>query len=182
MATYNVTITNGSGSQELPAGLYNVTAAVTGYDNVTLDPSTFTATTGTGSESFTIAAAGTLTLNVNETGASGGTPITAGTFIRCSADGNTEYGTAKTVDASGVCEFDHVPYGDAVTPYEFYIRQLTSDTTHSIFDGVITIQMAALTQTEYVQNLPAAQQDFSFTDQYYSGLPISGSLTFDGPQ
>lgn len=182
MAQYNVTITNGTGSQDLPAGLYNVTTAVTGYSNITLDPNTFTATTGTGSQAFTVAAAGTLTLNVNETGASGGTPITSGTFIRCNQTGTTDYGTAKTVSALGVCTFNNVPYGDGTTPYTFYVRQLTSDSSHSIQAGVITVSMDAETKTQYVQNLPAALQSFTFTDANYSGLDISGTLTFDGPQ
>lgn len=43
MAEYVVTIKNGTGSENLPAGLYNVAASVTGYDGA-LDPTTFTAT------------------------------------------------------------------------------------------------------------------------------------------
>lgn len=86
MAEYIVTITNGTGSELLPAGNYNVAASVTGYDGA-LDPTTFAATTSEGSQAFTLAATETLTLNVNETGALGGTPITSGTFIRCSQDG-----------------------------------------------------------------------------------------------
>lgn len=181
MAQYVVTITNGAGSRNLPAGLYDVTANVTGYAGV-LDPDSFTATTSTGSESFTLAATGTLTLTVNETGASGGTPITSGSFIRCSADGLTTYGTAKTVSGIGECVFDHVPFGDGVTPYTIYVLQLTSDGEHNIHSGVIAVDMEASTQGEYVQNSLAAEQDFALEDAYYSGLNLSGSLTFDGPQ
>ncbi len=181
MADYIVTITNGTGIELLPAGNYNVAASVTGYDGA-LDPTTFTATTSTGSQAFTLAATGTLTLTVNETGASGGTPITAGTFIRCSQDGLTEYGSAKTVSGSGICVFDHVPFGEIGSPYTFYIKQLTSDTTHNIHVGVISIAMEDSTQDEYVQNTLAAEQSFTFTDENYSGLNLSGTLTFTGPQ
>lgn len=181
MPDYIVTITNGTGSELLPAGDYSVAASVTGYDGA-LDPTAFTATTSTGAQAFTLAATGTLTLTVNETGAAGGTPITAGTFIRCSQDGLTEYGTAKTVDGTGICIFDHVPFGDGGSPYAFYIKQLTSDATHNIYVGVITIDMAGATQDEYVQNTLAAEQTFTLADENYSGLTLSGTLTFTGPQ
>lgn len=181
MAEYVVTIKNGTGSENLPAGLYNVAASVTGYDGA-LDTTTFTATSSAGAQAFTLAATGELTLNVNDMGGVGGNPITSGTFIRCSQDGLTEYGTAKSISTQGVCIFNNVPFGDGVTPYTFYVKQLTSDTTHAIHVGVIAIQMAASTQSEYVKNDPAAEQTFTFTDVNYSGLNLSGSLTFTGPQ
>ena len=115
MAQYVVNITNGSGSEKLPIGQYDVTAAVPGY-NGALDPTTFTATGSEGTQAFTISADGTLTLIVNETGAEGGTPVTAGTFIRCNSDGSETYGPAKTIDATGNCVFDAVPYGTAESP------------------------------------------------------------------
>ncbi len=181
MAEYIVTITNGAGSELLPAGNYNVAASVPGYDGL-LDPSTFEATALEGAQAFTLAATGTLTLTVNETGASGGTPITDGTFIRCSQDGLTEYGAAKDVDGSGICIFDHVPFGESESPYTFYIKQLTSDKTHNVHTGVIAVEMQASTQEEYVQNTLAAEQSFTFADANYSGLTLSGTLTFTGPQ
>lgn len=181
MSQYVVTITNGAGSQRLPTGAYDVTASVTGYTGL-LDPTTFTATGSPGSEDFTVAAEGTLTLVINETGASGGTPITSGTFIRCNSDGSTTYGTAKTVSAIGECVFDHVPYGTGVAPYAFYVKQLTSDGSHNFDTAPITIDMASTTQTNYVLNALAALQSFTLVDAYYSGLNVSGSMTFDGPQ
>lgn len=177
MSQYVVTITNGAGSERLPIGSYNVTASVTGYTGV-LDPTTFTASGTPGSESFTIAAEGTLTLVVNETGASGGTPITGGTFIRCSADGSQTYGTAKTISATGECVFDHVPYGTTLAPYELYVKQLSSDGRHNFDANPITIQMEEDTQTNYVLNDLAALQSFTLEDAYYSGLKVGGSMTF----
>ncbi len=181
MAQYVVTITNGTGSEFLPTGNYDVTASVAGYDGA-LDPTTFAATALGTAQAFTLAATGTLTLTVNDTGDSGGTPITSGTFIRCSQDGLTEYGTAKTIDGSGTCIFDHVPFGESGTPYTFYIKQLTSDAAHNIHADVIAIDMEGVTQAEYVHNPPAAEQTFTFADENYSGLTLSGTLTFTGPQ
>ena len=181
MARYTVDIINGSGSQVLPKGTYTVTAAVEGYSGV-LDPSTFTAGTAEGSQAFTIEATGTLTLQINETGAEGGTPITEGAFVRCNQDGSVTYGEAKPIGETGVCTFDHVPFGTAEAPVTFYVRQQTSDKTHNRKEEVVAISMAAQTQSEFVQNTPAALQSFTFADANYSGLAVDGSLTFDGPQ
>ena len=181
MAQYVVTITNGTGSQILPKGKYDVTASVPGYAG-TLDPSTFTASELEGNQSFTIAATGTITLHVNDTGASGGTPVTSGSFIRCNSDGTETYGTAKTIDAMGACTFDFVPFGTSEAPIDVYVKQLTSDETHNVHPGVVTVSMSEPNQTQYVQNTPAALQSFTFADANYAGLNLNGTLTFEGPQ
>lgn len=179
MATYNVTITNGSGSQSMQAGTYNVSGTIAGYDASTLTPTTYTATTTEGTGTFTVSATGTLTFNVNETGAAGGTPVTGGTMIMTDSTGATEYGTAVTIGATGDAVFNNVPFGDTGTPYVLYFKQLTSDTTHNIFEGVITVNMTSSTQTEYVQNTLIAEQTFTLTDANYTGLPItSATLEF----
>ncbi len=180
MAQYNVTITNGSGKINLPAGKYTVTSNIPGYTG-TLTPTTFTATTSAGSQDFTLSATGTLTLNANETGALGGTPIKGGTFIRCSQDGLETYGTEKTVNSSGICVFNNVPYGSTGSPQTFYIKQLTSDATHNIKTEVITINMENQTSDVYVQNNLIAEQQFTLADPNYSGNNLNGTLTFDGP-
>ncbi len=177
MANYDVTITNGSGSEAMQAGTYTVSATANGYDTGTLSPTTFTATANAGSEDFTLSANGTLTFNVNETGAAGGTPITSGSIIMTDATGTTEYGQAVTIDASGNAVFANVPYGDAGTPFTLYFKQLSSDDTHNVFDGVITVQMTSATQTEYVQNTGIATQTFTLRDANYD-LPIDGTLSF----
>ena len=82
MANNNVTITNGQGTGKIKSGAYTVSASsAPGYDVSTLSPTSYTATTSSGSQAFTISAKGTLTLVVNETGASGGTPVTSGSII-----------------------------------------------------------------------------------------------------
>ncbi len=177
MANYNVTITNGSGSQAMQSGTYNVTATASGYDASTLSPTTFTATANAGTGAFTLSANGTLTFNVNETGAAGGTPITSGSLIMTNATGTEDYGQAVTIGTDGNAVFANVPYGDAGTPFTLYFRQLSSDDDHNPYEGVITVQMTAQTQTEYVQNTAIAEQTFSLTDANY-GLPITGTLNF----
>ena len=181
MAQYVVTITNGAGSKILPKGTYNVTASVPGYTGL-LSPSTLTVGDTDASQAFTIAATGTMTLNVNETGAAGGTAVTGGTFIRCNSDGSETYGTAKTVDSSGVCTFNNVPFGTSEAPINVYVKQLTSDDTHNVFADVVAVAMDTMAKIQYVQNAPAALQSVTLTDANYAGLNMDGTLTLDGPQ
>ena len=178
MANYDVTITNGTGSQNMKAGTYTVSATeATGYDLTTLSPTTYTATTSEGSGTFTLSANGTLTFIVNETGAEGGTPITSGSIIMTDSTGTTEYGTAVTINSSGEAVFENVPYGTQSEPFVLYFKQLTSDDTHNIYNGVISVSMTGQTQTEYVQNTTIATQTFTLTDANYD-LPIDGTLAF----
>ncbi len=180
MANYNVTITNGNGSQAMQKGSYNVTATANGYDVSTLTPQTFVAGTTAGSENFTLSANGTLTFNVNETGVAGGTPITSGSIVMTDSTGATEYGSAVSIGANGDAVFNNVPYGSTDSPFVLYFKQLATDENHNIFEGVITVNMTAQTQTEYVENLPIAVQTFTLTDANYTGLPIDGTLIFTG--
>ncbi len=178
MANYNVTITDGNGSQAMQKGTYNVTANVPGYDNSTLTPTTYTATDAEGSQTFTISANGTLTFVVNETGAAGGTPVTSGTIVMTDETGNTEYGQPVTIDSTGNAVFDNVPYGTTADPFTLYFKQLTTDDDHNIFDGVITVTMQSQTQTEYIVNTSTAVQTFTLNDANYTGLPVNGELDF----
>jgi len=180
MANYNVQITNGVGSQSMQSGTYDVTVEANGYEASTLSPTTFTATAAAGSENFTLCANGTLTLIFNETGAEGGTPVTGGSVVMTDAAGTTEYGSAVTIGSNGEAVFNNVPYGDG-TPYVLYFVQKATDDEHNVYDGVITVNMSAATQTQYVENLPCAVQSFTLTDQTYDGLPIANAtLTFTG--
>ncbi len=174
MANYNVTITNGTGSESMKAGLYNVTATANGYDVSTLDPKTFNATSAEQTENFTLTANGTLTFNVNETGAEGGTPVTSGTIVMTDQSGNTTYGEAVNINATGDAVFNNVPYGTGIT---LYFKQLTTDDNHNIDDSIITVTMTDQNQTAYIQNTPIALQSFTLNDATY-GLPIDGELVF----
>ncbi len=177
MANYNVTITNGTGSQVMQKGTYDVTATAQGYDVSTLTPTTFTATDAAQTQAFTLTANGTLTFIVNDTGAAGGTPITSGTIVMTDETGTTEYGSPVTIGADGTAVFNNVPYGTTDEPFTLYFKQLTTADDYNIFEGVITVSMTAQTQTEYIQNTAAAEQTFTLTDATY-GMPIDGSLNF----
>ena len=177
MANYTVNITNGTGSQDMKAGSYNVVlTSAPGYETTTLSPTTYTVGTSAGSGTFTVSASGTLTIVVNETGAAGGTPVTSGTIVMTDSTGNTEYGSAVTISASGEAVFDNVPYGSSETPYALYFKQLTSDDGHNVYDGVITVNMTSNTQTEYVQNTAIATQSMTLSDANYSGLPVNSAV------
>lgn len=179
MANYTVNITNGQGSQAMKAGQYTVSASsAPGYDISTLSPTTFTATTSTGSQAFTLSANGTLTFNVNETGAQGGTPITSGSIVMTDSTGTTQYGEVVSIGATGDAVFANVPYGTNEAPYTLYFKQLSTDAGHNIHTGVITVTMTAQTQTEYVLNSAISEQTFTLTDANYAGLPIQ-SATLD---
>ncbi len=141
MANYNVTITNGTGGQAMQTGNYSVSVNAAGYTNSSLTPKSYSATAETGQGVFTLAAEGTLMFIVNETGASGGTPVTSGTIIMTDSTGNTTYGSAESIDSNGNAVFENVPYGNAESPYTIYFRQLTTDDTHNIYSNVMDTLM-----------------------------------------
>ena len=184
MANYNVTITNGQGSQAMKAGSYAVTAIqAQGYDLTSLAPTSYTATQSEGTGTFTLSASGTLTFVVNESGASGGTPVTSGSIVMTDQAGTTQYGSPVTISATGEAIFSNVPYGTSSSPFILYFKQLSSDENHNIYEGVITVQMESETQTGYVQNTPIATQNITLTDANYSGLSIpSATLNFEQNQ
>lgn len=126
---YNININNGTGSENIQDGVYNVTATANGYDNSSIDPSSVTITTGTDEYAFTIAATGTLTLHVTEDGTSGGTPVVGATFIRTDSSGN-EYGSEITTDSNGDAVFNNVPFASSSAPTIYY-KQKSSDSRHS---------------------------------------------------
>ena len=180
MANYNVTITGGTGSESMKKGNYSVTVQASGYEATTLSPTSYTAGTTAGSGTFTLSANGALTLVFNETGASGGTAVTSGSVVMTDQAGTTEYGSPVTIGATGSAVFENVPY-NSETPYVLYFVQKSTDAGHNVYDGVITVNMASASETQYVVNLPIAEQTFTLTDANYSGLPIAAAtLTFTG--
>ena len=176
MSNYNVEITDGQGTTKMKAGTYTVSATeANGYDVTTLTPTSYTATTSTGSGTFTLSATGTLTFIVNETGAQGGTPVTSGTIIMTNSTGTEEYGLAVSINSQGEAIFNNVPHGSSGTPYQLYFKQLTTDESHNIYEGVISVSMTSETQTEYIQNSAIETQTITLTDANYDGLPISSA-------
>ena len=174
MADYNVTIINGTGSQTMNAGDYEVSAIYApGYDMETLSPTTFTATSQTSTGAFTLSASGTLTMIFNETGAVGGTPITSGTVVMTDPTGALEYGSVVDIDSNGTAIFNNVPYGSEQSGYTLYFKQLTSDENHNPYPNVFAVGMGGETQTEYILNEPkAVLQNFTLTDANYPNLPV----------
>ena len=72
MASINIPINNGTGSQSVANGNYNVTVTSVGYDVSTLNPSTINVVDGTNDYSFTVGATGTLTIHVSDDGTATG--------------------------------------------------------------------------------------------------------------
>ena len=181
MANYNLNITDGEGKIAMKAGEYNVlVVSAPGYDTTSLSPTTYTATGTAGTGTFTLSASGTLTFVVNDTGASGGNPVTSGTIVMTDSTGSEEYGTPVTIGATGEAVFNNVPYGSSGTPFTLYFKQLTTDDTHNIYEGVITVSMESETQTDYILNSPIAEQTITLNDANYSGLKIpSAELNFE---
>ncbi len=171
-----VTITNGVGTSNLINDTYSVTAAVTGYDNSSINPSSVTIEEGTNTYAFTISSTGTLTLHVSEDGTSSGTPIVGATFIRTDSSGN-EYGTAITSDASGNAVFNNVPFDQTNAP-TIYFKQTASDGDHEFSSAVQSTTMTTSTETLEIQNTVGALRTINLTDANYANLPIDGSLTF----
>ena len=171
-----VTITDGVGSIDLINKNYEVSADVTGYDNTSILPSTVNVVEGTNNYAFTIAATGTLTLHVTETGQSDGTAVVGATFIRTDSEGN-EYGTQITSDANGDAVFNNVPYSDSSAP-TIYFKQLSSDGSHEFDSSVQNTTLSTSTSTMQITNTIGALRTITLTDSNYQNLPIeNASLT-----
>ena len=172
-----VTITNGTGTTDLINGNYNVTANVNGYDNSTIDPSSITVDESTNSYAFTIAATGTLTLHVTDSGTTTGNPIVGATFVRTDENG-TEYGTSITTDSNGDAIFNNVPFAATDAPLIYY-KQTSSDGDHEFSTSVQSTSMTTDTATIQIQNEIGATRTINLTDANYQSLPITGTLTLN---
>lgn len=165
-----VTITNGSGTANLINDTYTVTAESTGYNNLSIDPSSVTIENGTNSYAFTISATGTLTLHVTEEGTVGGTPIVGATFVRTDSVG-TQYGNEITTDSSGNAIFNNVPFAQTDAPVIYY-KQTASDGNHEFDATVKSATLTEQTDTLEIQNTLGALRTITLTDANYDNLPI----------
>ncbi len=168
---YIIQIDNGTDTLQIVNGTYDVTASATGYNNDSISPVSISVIAGTDSYSFTIAATGTLTLHVTETGAVGGTPLQGATFVRCNVDGTVIYGTAITSDENGNAEFPFMPFAAADAPLIYY-KQTASVGEHDYDGSVQSITMTTNTRTIEVTNAPAALRTITLNDANYPNLPI----------
>lgn len=172
-----ITITGGTGTEELINATYSVDADVTGYDNSSINPNSVTVVDGTNNYAFTIGATGTLTLHVTEDGTASGTPIVGATFYRTDSTG-TEYGTVITTDSNGDAVFNNVPFAETNAPTIYY-KQTASDGDHEFNSAVQNTTMTINTSTIQIQNAVGATRTITLTDTNYSNLPIdTATLTF----
>ena len=173
---YTITIVNGEGTEGIESGIYEVSAAIAGYDIDTIDPKSLTVTGDTSEYSLTVSASGTLTLHVTEEGTEDGTPVVGASFKRCDSAGNT-YGEAVVSNDSGDAVFENVPYAEADGPV-VYCKQIESDGSH---DFELDLQSETLLEestTIQVFNPPVTSKTLKLTDANYSGLPIdAGEIT-----
>ena len=165
-----VNITNGTGTTDLINGTYTVEAAVTGYDNTSINPTSITVDAQTNNYAFTISATGTLTLHVTDTGTVAGTPILGATFIRTDATG-TEYGSLITTDATGNAVFNNVPFAETGAP-TIYFKQTASDGDHEFSTDVHSTTLTTQTSTVEIINAVGATRSITLTDTNYDNLPI----------
>ncbi|MBP3635892.1 MAG: hypothetical protein J6J17_05545 [Bacilli bacterium] len=171
-----IPITNGKGSKELSNGNYTVSANVNGYDNSTILPLEQEITQDINEYSFTISAAGTLTLHVSDDGTDVGVPIEGAVFYRCDSSGAT-YGDPITTDVDGNAIFNFVPYSDTNAPI-IYFKQIQSDGEHDFNAELQNTTLDTETKTLEIMNQTAAERQINLTDANYSGLPIEeGNIT-----
>ena len=173
---YVINISNGTGSEYILNGSYDVTAAVTGYDNDSILPATQVITADTDTYGFTIASTGTLTLHVTEDGTAEGTPVVGAVFYRCDSAGTT-YGSPITSDSNGEADFEHVPFAASGAPLIYY-KQTASDGEHEYNPALVNTTMTTSTKTIEVENTPAKLRTITLTDANYANLPIAtGTIT-----
>lgn len=172
---YNISITNGQGTENILNGSYSVTTNTVGYDNTTIDPSSVTIVEGTDSYAFKLAATGTLTVHVTEEGTSDGTSVVGATFKRTDSTG-TEYGDVITTNEQGNAVFNNVPFAATGAPIIYY-KQLASDGNHEYSSEVRQITLTESTGTVEIQNAIPALRTISYTDANYDGLPLTGEIT-----
>ena len=171
MARHTIPITNGKGSIELVAGIYNATAIAGGYDASTLNPKSVTIIDGTDTYAFTISAKGILTLHVTDTGdPNTGVQIVGAKFIRTDSTG-TIVGNEIITNDNGDAVFNNVPFAETGSTAIYY-KQISSDGGHTFDDTVKSITMTEETETVQITNPPAPVRNFTLMDASFPNIPI----------
>ena len=171
MARHTIPITNGKGSIELVAGIYNATAIAGGYDASTLNPKSVTIIDGTDTYAFTISAKGILTLHVTDTGdPNTGVQIVGAKFIRTDSTG-TIVGNEITTNEDGNAVFNNVPFAETGSTAIYY-KQISSDGGHTFEDTVKSIIMTEENETVQITNPPAPVRNFTLMDESFPNIPI----------
>ena len=172
---YVINITDGVGSSNVLTGSYSVSAAVSGYDNSSIDPASLVVDAATLEYTLKISATGTLTLHVSENGTESGVSIVGAKFVRCDKDGNS-YGNEIVSDVSGNAVFNNVPFSSD-SEILIYYKQTASDSEHDFDTSLKSISMADSTKTEQIINSLPSLKQFGLVDANYENLPINGSIT-----
>lgn len=173
--TYDISITNGTGTEKVANSTYSATGNFAGFDNSTLNPKSFTVRAGVTVYNLTIAAAGTLNIHVTEEGNPDGKPVEGATFIRCDETGTTTYGNPVTSDANGIAAMQYLPYGSGQT---VYFKQTATAQDHEYDSAVRQFTLVNQTETDEVPNPALTQRVFNITDRHYNGAAVpSGTLT-----
>ena len=171
MARHTIPITNGKGSIELVAGIYNATAIAGGYDASTLNPKSVTIIDGTDTYAFTISAKGILTLHVTDTGdPNTGVQIVGAKFIRTDSTG-TIVGNEIITNDDGDAVFNNVPFAETGSTAIYY-KQISSDGGHTFDDTVKSITMTEETETVQITNPTAPVRNFTLMDESFPNIPI----------
>lgn len=171
MARHTIPITNGKGSIELVAGIYNATAIAGGYDASTLNPKSVTIIDGTDTYAFTISAKGILTLHVTDTGdPNTGVQIVGAKFIRTDSTG-TIVGNEIITNDDGDAVFNNVPFAETGSTAIYY-KQISSDGGHTFEDTVKSITMTEEAETVQITNPPAPVRNFTLMDESFPNIPI----------
>lgn len=168
---YDIPIVEGSATEQILNGAYDVTAVVVGYDNTSIQPDTVNVTAGDDAYAFTIAATGTMTLHVTETGVIGGPVIIGATFVRCDASG-APYGATITTDENGNAEFPFMPFAASDAPIIYY-KQTASVGEHEFDETVQNTTMITDTLEIEVENAPGEVRTITLTDANYANLKIA---------
>ncbi len=173
-----IPITNGKGSKEIENGNYAVTCNVPGYDNSSIAPKNVEIKEGTNEYTFTISATGILTIKVSDTGDSTtGVPVENAIFYRTDSTGQ-EYGNPVTTDVDGNAKLEHLPFGTS-TPQKIYIKQTSSDGSHTFESTVKEIDMDSENKEIEIINPEATSRNIILNDANYPNYPISdGDITF----
>lgn len=173
MDKYTINIVNGTALEEILNGTYSVTASSTGYDSSSINPKEITVTENGTVINFSIAATGTLTLHVTDTGLIDGNPIVGATFYRCDSEGTT-YGNIVTTNELGNAVFNNVPFDQNNAPTIYY-KQIASDGSHNFDDSLQEINLTESTYIKEIINGSAKTKTINLTDANYENLKIDSA-------
>lgn len=174
MAFYTLTFVNGVAQDaSLPIGSYTVTETnIDGYEGAAIEG--FTVEESTTTVELTIAAAGGLTVNVQD---GSGNPVNGGTLQLSDENGATTYGDAVNI-VNGVATFANVPY-DTANGVQLYVSQPTAAEGYEPIAAPVGKLMTSGAETlELVNERTAQTVTVELEDANYPDVtPINGTVT-----